>query len=60
VSIRDGKLMYSQGRDSAAFNLHQGGGRRVLVGHVTGPREGQQGAASVTAGYTIRVEWQSQ
>lgn len=52
LSIRDGRLAYaSRGNDSGTVTFHEGGGRRVLFGTVSGPREG-----GWTFSYTIRLE----
>lgn len=52
LSIRDGRLASaSRGNDSGTLTFHEGGGRRVLFGTVSGPREG-----GWTFSYTIRLE----
>lgn len=39
LRVQDGKLQYSQRRDSGTLALHEAGGKRMLVGRVSGPRD---------------------
>lgn len=59
LSVRDGQILYSQRNDTGTLTLHEGGGRRVLVGSFGGIREGrsdQPGASSYTVRYSLRLE----
>lgn len=55
VRVDGGKLAYVGGRDTGLFTLHEGDGRRVLAGHVSGTREGQAGAPPSRVGYSVRL-----
>jgi hypothetical protein len=50
LAVRDGRLAYTSERDSGTLELHEGAGKRVIFGRVTGPRDGQ------TASYLVRLE----
>ena len=59
VRIRDGKLAYTHGSDSGDLTLYEGDGKRVLSGHVSGPRKSAVGAPPTQSGYIVRIEWRS-
>lgn len=48
-SIRDGRVGWYSGRDTAEFMLHEAGGRRLLVGELRLPSET----------WSVRLEWVS-
>lgn len=50
LSVRDGRLAYTAGNNSGTFDLHEGGGRRVLFGRISSPGEGG------TVSFTVRLE----
>jgi hypothetical protein len=59
VRIEDGRVRYSRGNDTGILTLHEGGGNRVIEGHVAGKREGlpdRPGAAPYTVNYLVRLE----
>ena len=51
LRIQDGRMQYSQRRDSGGLALHEGGGKRMLVGRVSGPRDDGS-----TFSYSVYVE----
>jgi hypothetical protein len=56
LSIREERIAFSWGRDTGNVTLHEAEGRRILAGHVSGPRDSPAGAPPSTFGYTVRLE----
>lgn len=50
VKVQDGQLAYTSENDSGTLAFHEGGGKRVLFGRVSGPRQGS------TASFMVRLE----
>jgi hypothetical protein len=48
VSLRDGKLAYTEGRNAGDLTLHETGDTRILAGAVSGPRP-----------FVVRLQWDS-
>ena len=48
LSIRERRIACSWGRDTGVLTLHEGEGKRIVTGHVSGPRDGPPGAPSST------------
>ena len=56
LSIREGRIALSWGRDTGNVTRHETEGRRMLAGHVSGPQNSPAGAPPSTFGYTVRIE----